>query len=149
MSGVLLGLALSLAGCRSNSPSLPAGSLEIEGEGGPVTLAVEIAETDEARQRGLMGRTELDPGSGMVFLFDRASTGGFWMRDTLIPLDIAFWAAGGGIVDILHMTPCRADPCRLYAPDHPYVGAIEANLGFFAQHGIRVGDFLRLRRAQL
>ena len=108
---------------------------------------MEIAETDLTRQRGLMGRTSLDPDSGMAFLFGTPSTGAFWMKDTLIPLDIAFWAEGGQIVDILHMTPCRTDPCRLYVPARPYVGAVEANAGFFNRHGVAPGDTVRLERA--
>lgn len=146
-AGAALVLPFVAVACRSTSQAdVPTGALSIRTVDGAVSLQVEIADTDAARQKGLMGRTELDADSGMVFVFDAPSTGGFWMKDTLIPLDIAFWTAGGKITDILHMTPCRSDPCRLYVPTRPYVGALEANKGFFDQHGIQAGDTVRLER---
>src|SRR5437660_10031753 len=91
-----------------------------------------------------MGRERLAADAGMAFLFDGPTTVGFWMKDTLIPLDIAYWESGGRIVAILHMTPCRSGPCRLYAPGRAYVGAVEANRGFFTRHGVGPGDTARL-----
>lgn len=144
----VLGLAaVGLPACHSTRDGLPTGTLHISGASEPLVLDVEIAETPEARQTGLMHRTSLGSDAGMVFLFDTSTTGGFWMKDTLIPLDIAFWAHGGRIVDILHMTPCTKEPCPLYPPGHEYVGAIEANAGYFARHGVTIGDVVRLERA--
>lgn len=91
-----------------------------------------------------MGRTALPSDQGMVFVFDRPTTDRFWMKDTLIPLSIAFWDERNRVVAILDMQPCRADPCPTYGPDQPYVGAVEANLGYFADHGIEVGDQVEL-----
>jgi uncharacterized membrane protein (UPF0127 family) len=143
---VLAAVVCAAAACTSKASELPSGTLRIRAGGQLVQVRVEIADTDDARQQGLMGRTSLDPDSGMAFLFGAPSTGGFWMKDTLIPLDIAFWASGGRIVDILHMIPCRADPCRLYVPTGPYVGAVEVNAGFFDRRGIRPGDLALLDR---
>ncbi len=109
-------------------------------------LEVEVADTEAARRRGLMHRRELDRNAGMVFLFDEPTRSGFWMKDTLIPLSAAFWDESGRIVAILDMAPCRADPCRMYSPPGDYVGAVEANRGFFAEHGVRVGDRVELDR---
>jgi uncharacterized protein len=111
-----------------------------------VSLHVEIAETETARQRGLMDRTSLASDAGMVFLFDSPVQVGFYMKDTLIPLSIAFWDRNLRIVTILDMAPCRADPCPDYFAQRPFVGAVEANQGFFAEHGIGVGDKVELER---
>lgn len=91
-----------------------------------------------------MGRRSLAPDAGMVFLEDAPTDATFWMKDTLIPLSIAFWGADGRIVDAQDMTPCAADPCPLYHSTAPYVGAVEVNQGFFAAHGVQVGDVVRL-----
>ena len=107
---------------------------------------MEIAETDAARQRGLMGRTSLARDAGMAFLFDAPVEAGFYMKDTLIPLSIAFWGQDSAIVAILDMEPCRADPCPDYFAGRAFVGAAEANQGFFAEHGIGVGDRVELER---
>lgn len=126
---------------------LPTGTLTISTGGGrQAALSVEIAETETTRETGLMGRTALAPDSGMVFLFDNPFAGGFWMKDTLIPLSIAFWNADGRIVGILDMQPCKTDNCPVYTPPKPYVGAVEANLGYFAAHDVTVGDMVELKR---
>ncbi|HXF36437.1 MAG TPA: DUF192 domain-containing protein, partial [Actinomycetota bacterium] len=115
------------------------------GSGGErVVLRVEVADAPAERARGLMGRERLPADAGMVFLFPRPTRAGFWMKDTLIPLSIAFWDEGGRIVAILDMEPCRRDPCPLYRPEAAYVGAVEANRGFFQRHGVEVGDEVEL-----
>jgi uncharacterized membrane protein (UPF0127 family) len=138
----LLLAALVVACARSASvpPDRPPSELTI----GTAALHVEVAATPETRARGLMGRTELPADQGMAFVFDQPTTDRFWMKDTLIPLSIAFWDARGRVVAILDMQPCRADPCPTYGPDRPYVGAVEVNLGYFDDHGIRVGDQVEL-----
>jgi uncharacterized protein len=105
-----------------------------------VTLEVEIAETDEAHQRGLMGRTSLPPDFGMVFMFPDEQPRTFWMKDTLIPLSIAFFAADGTIVSIKSMDPCTSEPCPLYGSGAPAKGALEVSQGFFSEHGVRLND---------
>jgi uncharacterized protein len=111
---------------------------------GTAALHVEVAATPEARTRGLMGRSELPADQGMAFVFGQPTTGRFWMKGTLIPLSIAFWDERDRVVAILDMQPCRADPCPTYGPDRPYVGAVEVNLGYFEDHGIKVGDPVEL-----
>lgn len=141
---VLLVSALLLVGCAAEeaqgpvSPGKP--TLRIETTGGPVVLEVEVADDAEERATGLMGRTEVPDGEGMVFLFDGPSTASFWMKDTPVPLSIAFWGAQGRIVAILDMAPCTADPCTTYAPGIPYVGAVEVRRGFFVENGVATGD---------
>jgi uncharacterized membrane protein (UPF0127 family) len=93
-----------------------------------------------------MHRRALPTNAGMVFLFDDSAAYSFWMKNTLIPLSIAFWNRSGRIVAILDMAPCRTDSCRLYSPGTPYIGAVEVNRGFFSAHGIKVGDHVELQR---
>jgi uncharacterized protein len=66
------------------------------------------------------------------------------MKDTLIPLSIAFYGADGRIVRILDMEPCRRDPCPVYDPHATYRGALEVNQGEFRRWGVEVGDTLRV-----
>jgi len=91
-----------------------------------------------------MGRTSLPPDGGMVFVYPEDQAGPFWMKDTLIPLSIAFYAADGEILRILDMQPCEADPCPLYNPNVLYRGALEVNQGAFEDWGITEGDRLRI-----
>ncbi|HEX5630327.1 MAG TPA: DUF192 domain-containing protein [Acidimicrobiia bacterium] len=88
-----------------------------------------VADTPERRTQGLMGVTDLGDLDGMLFVFDADSTSGFWMKNTLIPLDIAFFTAEGVLVDLLRMTPCEADPCPVYEPAGSYRYAIETEIG--------------------
>jgi uncharacterized membrane protein (UPF0127 family) len=110
-----------------------------------VTVRVEIADSASERRRGLMGRRTLAPRAGMLFVYPEDTTGGYWMKDTLIPLDIAFIGANGRIRRVFTMTPCRRDPCRVYDPGVRYRSALEVNAGSFRRWGVRVGD--RVRRS--
>jgi uncharacterized protein len=111
-----------------------------------VTIRVEVASTDAQRAQGLMNRRRLAPNSGMVFLFAKPTRTQFWMKDTLIPLSIAFYDGRGRILRILDMAPCRADACRAYDAGVVYRGALEVNRGAFARWGVRRGSTIRLRR---
>jgi len=119
----------------------------IHGPNGTSSLDVAVADTAETRARGLAGRGHLAPDAGMLFEFDTASTAPFWMKDTTIPLSIAFYDGDGRIIDIQDMDPCTTAPCPLYHSPHPYGGAIEANQGYFDRHGIRPGDRVEPRTA--
>jgi uncharacterized membrane protein (UPF0127 family) len=140
---------MALAACRPATPveGVPRGTLSIEGNSGPVQVDVSIAETRETKARGLMGVEEMDPDTGMVFLQDEPARISFWMKDTLIPLSIAFWGPDQRIATILDMEPCRTSTCPTYDPEIEWVGALEVNQGFFAEHGIEEGAPVRLERA--
>lgn len=114
-----------------------------------ITLRVDIADTDDRRAFGLMDRDGLDDDAGMIFLYDVQQPGssGFWMYRTRIPLDIAFVDGAGRIVAIRHMEPCTSrerarceEMASGYNPGVPYYGALEVNSGYFAEHGVSVGD---------
>jgi len=108
-------------------------------------LVVDVADDEAERARGLMGVTSLPPDRGMVFLFDAPSTGRFWMKNTLIPLSIAFWDARGRVVGLADMRPCHRDACPTYGAPDPYVGAVEANLGWFDAHDVNIGDRVHMK----
>lgn len=101
------------------------------------TLMVEVARTPQEKATGLMNRRQMDPDRGMIFVWDRPAQSGFWMKDTYIPLSIAFIAANGAIVDIADMQPLTMQP---HTPSGPYIYAVEANQGWFASHGVKKGD---------
>jgi uncharacterized protein len=140
--GLLLAGILLAAGCGGETGSRAV----IETGAGQVTVAVEIAESAEEQQVGLMHREALDDDAGMLFLFPGEHRGGFWMKDTLIPLSIAFVGSNGRIARILDMEPCRADPCPIYDPGVAYTSALEVNRGAFGRWGVEEGDRLRLER---
>jgi uncharacterized membrane protein (UPF0127 family) len=135
-------LATLLAACSEQ----PEATLVIDSGSEDIEVSVEVADTNAERAQGLMGREELDEDAGMVFLVPEPTPTAFWMKNTLIPLSVAFWDEEGRIFRIHHMTPCREEPCRLYEPGAPWAGALEVNRGFFEDHGVEVGDQVRLEQ---
>lgn len=105
--------------------------------GGAPSLDLELALTPEQRARGLMFRETLAENAGMLFIFPRESNGGFWMRNTSVPLSIAYLGRDGQVLDIQDMQPFDE---RSHRPASRYWLALEVNQGWFAQHGVVVGD---------
>jgi uncharacterized membrane protein (UPF0127 family) len=138
---LLLLVTLVVAGAcySSEDPPVTATAL-IDTGGDSVLVDLEIADTDEERERGLMFRESLPEDRGMAFVFFEEHTGFFWMKDTLIPLSIAFFDQEGEILRILDMQPCDTEPCELYYPGVSYVGALEVNQGMFDEWGVEEGD---------
>ena len=96
---------------------------------GDARLLVAVADERDEWGQGLMGLEQLGDLDGMLFVFPQEVLGGFWMKDTLIPLDIAFFGDDGVLVDTLEMVPCTADPCHSYVPDGPFSRALETPAG--------------------
>jgi uncharacterized membrane protein (UPF0127 family) len=88
------------------------------------TFRPELAKTSAQRSRGLMHRRRA-PTDGMLFVFPDATRGGFWMKNTLVPLTIVFFDSSGRRVRKLSMVPCREDPCPIYEPGRAYRFALE------------------------
>lgn len=119
-------------------------------EAGSVPVQLEVASTAEQRRKGLMGRTSLAPDAGMLFEYrePRDAGHGFWMYNTLIPLDIAYLNRDGVIGSIRQMVPCvsaSGSRCPSYPAGVPFIKAVEMNAGFFRKHQLRQGDRLNLR----
>jgi uncharacterized protein len=106
-----------------------------------VEVEVEIADDYAERRRGLMERTELAENAGMLFVFDSEEQLSFWMRNTLIPLSIAYIDAEERIIDIQDMQPLDETG---HPSAEPAMYALEVNQGFFDERGVRVGDGVEL-----
>jgi uncharacterized protein len=146
-------LALLLAGCGSSGTGASASpgakttgtatelrTVTIDTSGvGKVGLRVEIADDTPEQTRGLMGRTALGEDRGMLFVYPDEEVLSFWMKNTLIPLSIAYIASDGTIVDLQDMKPLDDDPPH-YVSAEPARYALEVNQGYFEKHGIKVGD---------
>jgi uncharacterized membrane protein (UPF0127 family) len=101
------------------------------------SVFVEVADDPRERALGLMYRESLDPDWGMLFVFETPTRAAFWMKDTLVPLSIAFVAADGTVVDVQDMAPLTLDP---HGPLDQYKYALEVNAGWFAERGIGQGS---------
>lgn len=100
-------------------------------QAGAETFLVELAQTPDQWQQGLMGREVLGENKGMLFVFPDAAVHGFWMKNTLIPLDIVWLDAEGVVLHVATLTPCTADPCPITQPDVPAHYVLEVNAGVF------------------
>jgi uncharacterized membrane protein (UPF0127 family) len=109
--------------------------------GGEAALRVEIARSDEERAAGLMHRKRLPDGEGMLFVFDRDQILSFWMKDTLVPLSIAFIAYNGRILEIRDMQPRDLSTIR---SGRAARYALEVPQGWFERAGLSAGDRLIL-----
>lgn len=129
------------------SPSFNTGTALIDTSHGSVLVHVLVAQTKAQWSYGLMNRDSIPSDAGMIFLFQSPTTLSFWMKNTKIPLSIAFFNVNGKIESILDMDPCFKDPCRTYSPGVPYSGALEVNQGAFSKWGVATGDTLHLTQS--
>jgi uncharacterized membrane protein (UPF0127 family) len=110
-----------------------------------VEVRADIADTPETRERGLMFRQSLGPNEGMLFVFERTGFYPFWMKNTLIPLDIMWIDEQWRIVSIAQSAaPCRSDPCPTYPPAAEARYVLEVAGGFSRTHGVARGDRVRV-----
>lgn len=115
---------------------------------GQKELSVEVADHPAAHAQGLMHRKSLDPNSGMLFVFAEERTLGFWMKNTRIPLSIAFIDAQKRIVDIQDMNPLPSGSTQepsVYSSRKPAQFALEVNQGWFSKNRIKVGDVVKFK----
>lgn len=132
-------LLFSFAGCRSSAqPKLETRMISIEPH--PIELEVEIADEPREREKGLMFRKSLS--TGMLFVFPNEMPLKFWMKNTLISLDMLFINREQKIVGIFeNVQPCREDPCETYGPDIPTQYVLELPGGFAKMTSIKLGDW--------
>jgi len=100
-------------------------------------INAELASTPQQREIGLMFRTAMPANDGMLFAFEQPGQQCFWMRNTLIPLSIAFIRGDGRILEIQDMQPQTTD---FHKPAERYRSALEVNQGYFTRNGIKAGD---------
>ncbi len=104
-------------------------------------IQVEVARTEEEKGKGLMFREKLGKDDGMLFVYDREEILTFWMKNTPLPLSIAFLDKKGKIVDIQDMEPFSV---RTHASALPAKYALEMNQGWFRKNGVKVGDVVQI-----
>jgi uncharacterized membrane protein (UPF0127 family) len=132
-----LAAAAALHACAAPAqPPLPAIPLHV----GTHAIRAELADTPETLREGLMDRDRLADGDGMLFVLGDPDIYCFWMKNTRIPLSIAFMDAAGRIESIQDMQPQSLDP---HCPVRPVVAALEMNQGWFGRAGVRAGDRVR------
>jgi uncharacterized membrane protein (UPF0127 family) len=136
MRRLLSVLLLAAGAAAAQPPPLPTVQLGA----GMHLVRAEVADRDASRAMGLMHRTSLAPNGGMLFVFESDAVHCMWMKNTPLPLSVAFIDAGGAIINIADMQPhtevshCAAQPARF---------ALEMAQGWFAERGIRAGTRLR------
>jgi uncharacterized membrane protein (UPF0127 family) len=123
----------------SSCSSLDIQELVIETARGKVSVKAEIARTPAQREQGLMHRKELKDGHGMLFVFERDQVLSFWMKNTLIPLSIAYIAHDGRIIEIHDMEPGNLTPVQ---SSRSARYALEVPQGWFGRAGVVPGDRL-------
>lgn len=137
---LLLAALLAWAAASQAAPEFKRGTVTLVDGARRVTLEVEVADTVATRARGLMHRPWLAEYAGMLFLFESPQRLAFWMKNTWIPLSIAFIDAGWRIVDLQDMDPpAPGGEIPIYVSRQQAQYALEVNQGFFARHGIGVG----------
>ena len=107
---------------------------------------LELALTPEDQAQGLMFRESLPPNTGMLFVFPTSEPHHFWMKNTMIPLDMIWMDEGGKVLFVSANTPpCRADPCPTYGPDGPARQVLEIAGGMAAKEKVAIGSTLQIR----
>jgi uncharacterized membrane protein (UPF0127 family) len=122
---------LLLGACGKKN--LPVRTIDVDGH----AIEVEIAATSKHRETGLMHRESLPADAGMLFMYNDERPRSFWMKNTLIPLDIAFVGRDGTIVKIAQMEPISVERTQSL---YPATYALEMNVGWFAAHDVQAGD---------
>lgn len=105
-----------------------------------IKVSAEIADDNEERMRGLMFREKLNEDEGMFLVFDDEEDLTFWMKNTLIPLDMIFIDENLKIVDVKYAVPCKEEPCALYRSSKPAKYVLEVNGNFTGRNNISIGD---------
>jgi len=129
-------LVASAAGCGSTGSAAPTVTV-----GAAAPIVVEVADTADERAVGLMGRAEVPPGTGMVFVYPEPVSNAFWMGNVEVPLSIA-WVLDDTVVGLAEMLPCPAadETCPRYSPGTLYTHAVETTGGTFSDAQVQVGD---------
>ncbi|HEY1079393.1 MAG TPA: DUF192 domain-containing protein [Bdellovibrio sp.] len=115
---------------------------------GTKTLVVEVAETSQQHEQGLMFRDKLGPDEGMLFIFKNEETRFFWMKNTLIDLSIGYFDKNGTLMDIHEMTSGKGipdDQLPSYASVKPAKYALEMSKGWFDKNKVKIGTKLKLK----
>ncbi len=105
-----------------------------------ICLKLENASTEVARAQGFMNRTEIPSDLGMLFIFDDSQRYAFWMKDTLVPLDMIWLSKDMEVVHHVTAEPCRIEPCMVYKPPVPARYVLETKAGFVKRNNVILGE---------
>jgi uncharacterized membrane protein (UPF0127 family) len=134
-------LIFFIAAASCHSGRFARTEIQIEREGRTVSVVnAEIARSQEERNQGLMHRKKVPEGEGMLFIFERDEVLSFWMKNTLVPLSIAFIASDGRIIEIKDMRPGDLNSVN---SSRSLRYALEVPQGWFSRAGVRPGDVIR------
>ena len=134
--------AIACASKKGADSTVPRPRVVVETSAGARhAVEVELARTEPERRKGLMDRASLPEDAGMLFIFDASSVQSFWMKNTLIPLDMIFVSEDGTIVGIVERAEPRTLTQRTVGKPSRYV--LEVNGGWSGAHGVRAGDRVR------
>lgn len=153
LAAVIL-LSLLLSGCKFSFGNMffdvmlkvrggkfPKKEITLETDREKLALTVEVADSERERQRGFMYREKAEEGKGILFVFEDEAPRNFWMKNTLVPLDILYLNNQKEVVSIVeNMEPCKVQQCPSYASRGPAMYALEVPAGFVKAHGVTVGD---------
>ncbi|KRE96504.1 hypothetical protein ASG87_16035 [Frateuria sp. Soil773] len=135
-------LLSALAACATASATQASPTVRLHGH----TFSIELATDDASRAQGLMFRTELAADRGMLFVFPYTDQQAFWMKNTLIPLDMLYFDDRRALVSMqLDVPPCKADPCATYPSNAPARYVLELPAGTVARIGAQPGDVLEVK----
>ena len=132
---ILLAVILLIPACMQKQHVLVIHSATVDHQ-----VKVEVVTKPADQAQGLMYRRSLGKDSGMLFIFRQEEPQSFWMKNTLIPLDMIFISRDLVIVDITTMRPCITDPCPDYTSRQPAQYVLEVNAGYCRSHNIAIGD---------
>ena len=144
---IACGAAPKAAVTPAATPTVAAGPRAVLPSGR--TYSLEVARTPQEQEQGLMFRESLPDKTGMLFPFTDRGVHHFWMKNTMIPLDMVWMDAEGKVIFVSANTPpCKADPCPSYGPDSPAASVLEIAGGNAAKEGIVPGAVLRFENVK-
>ena len=109
-------------------------------------FVIEIVKTSEEREKGLMNRSSMPLNQAMLFIFKNEDFHSFWMKNTLIPLDIIWINKENKIIHLEHnVQPCKNDPCKTYIPNQKAIYVLEINAGLAKEYNFQLGDIVIAR----
>lgn len=133
----------------NNKTVFPKGILFLEQDGKVMQINIEIADREDLWSLGLMYRKDIPWEFGMLFVFPYDTNAGFWMKNTYVPLDIAFISHDGVIFNIQRMYPCKeGEICPVYYSPKPYRYALEVKAGFFERYGFGIGASIKFWKSK-